>query len=176
MGNASGIPLPVMALRHPDFMVRLCAVTALEEPRGLPLVARSRLTRRVLQASLVVALMGSACGPTTPENPATWGSDQASLSIADNRATVQVLAAGGCYGAYGEFDHAIVSGTFTLSGTYTQLMGAYRGRNQYAAEYAGTIVGNAMTLSIDVPALQQTIGPFRLIAGVTSAWSACLYP
>jgi hypothetical protein len=37
-------------------------------------------------------------------------------------------------------------------------------------------VGNAMTLSISVPGLQQTIGPFQLTAGVPSAWSACLYP
>ena len=124
----------------------------------------------------LVALMGSACGSTAPDRLATWGSDQASLRLAENEATVQVLASGGCYGAYGSIDHAVLSATFTLSGTYTQLMGAYPGRIQYAAEYAGTIVGNVMTLSISVPALQQTIGPFHLTAGVTSAWSACLYP
>ena len=149
----------------------------LHEPTHGPAgVARSWLTPRARQASLVFALMGSACGPTTPDRPATWGSDQASLSIAENKATVQVLAPGGCYGAYGDIDHAVLSGTFTLSGTYTQLIGAYPGSIQYTAEYAGTIVGNVMTLSISVPALQQTIGPFRLTAGVTSAWSACLYP
>lgn len=131
---------------------------------------------RVLQASLVFALLGAACGPTTPDRRATWGSDQASLSIADNKATLQVLAPGGCYGAYGGIDRPVLSDTFALSGTYTQLMGAYPGSIRYAAQYAGTIVGNVMTLSIRVPALQQTIGPFRLSAGVTSAWSACLYP
>jgi hypothetical protein len=119
--------------------------------------------------------MSSACAPTTPDSPTRWGSDQASLSIADNKATVQVLASGGCYGAYGDLDR-VPDGTFAISGTYTQLMGAYPGSIQYTAEYAGTIVGNVMTLSINVPALQQTIGPFRLTAGVTSAWSACLYP
>jgi hypothetical protein len=124
----------------------------------------------------LLALMGSACGSTAPDRPATWGSDQASLSIADNTATVQVRAPGGCYGSYGDIDHAVLSGTFTRSGTYTQLIGAYPGSIQYTAEYTGTIVGNVMTLSISVPALQQTIGPFRLTAGVTSAWSACLYP
>jgi hypothetical protein len=138
-------------------------------------MTRSRLTAMALQASLVCTLMGSACGPTTPDGPATWGSDQASLRIAENKATVQVLAPGGCYGAYGDIDH-VPSGTFALAGTYTQLMGVYPGSIQYSAEYAGTVVGNVMTLSISVPALQQTIGPFRLNAGVTSAWSACLYP
>ncbi len=123
-----------------------------------------------------LALMGSACGATAPDRLATWGSDQANLSIAEDKATVQILASGGCYGAYGRIDHAVLSGTFTLSGTYTQLIGAYPGSIQYAAEYAGTIVGNVMTLSISVPALHETIGPFHLTAGVTSAWSACLYP
>lgn len=132
--------------------------------------------RFALVVPALLALMGSACGSTAPDRLVTWGSDQASLSLAENRATVQVLAPGGCYGAYGTIDHAVLSATFTLSGTYTQLIGAYPGSIQYAAEYTGTIVGNAMTLSIRVPALQQTIGPFHLTAGVTSAWSACLYP
>jgi hypothetical protein len=123
-----------------------------------------------------LALVGSACGSTAPERLAIWGSDQASLRLAENKATVQVLAPGGCYGAYGSIDHAVLSATFTLSGTYTQLIGAYPGSIQYAAEYAGTIVGNVMTLSISVPELRQTIGPFHLTAGVISAWSRCFYP
>jgi hypothetical protein len=135
-------------------------------------MTRSQLAR---QASFVCILMGSACAPTTPDGPTTWGSDQANLSVAENKATVQVLASGGCYGAYGEIDR-VPTGTFALSGTYTLLMGAYPGSIRYTAEYTGTVVGNVMTLSINVPALQETIGPFRLTAGVTSAWSACLYP
>ena len=127
-------------------------------------------------APALLALMCSACGSTAPDRLATWGSDQASLSLAENKATVQVLASDGCYGAYGSIDHPVLSATFTLSGTYTQLMGVYPGSIQYAAEYAGTVVGNVMTLSIRVSALQQTIGPFHLTAGVTSAWSPCLYP
>ena len=146
-----------------------------QEPTRQAGVARSRLTAMTLHASLVCALTGSACAPTTPDRPATWGSDQASLSIAENKATVQILASGGCYGAYGDIDH-VPSGSFALSGTYTQLMGAYPGSIQYTAEYTATVVGNVMTLSITVPELQQTIGPFGLTAGVTSAWSACRYP
>jgi hypothetical protein len=128
-----------------------------------------------LQASLVCTLTCFACAIRTDESPTSWGSDQASLSIAENKATVQVLTSGGCYGAYGELDH-VPDGTFVLSGTYTQLMGAYPGSIEYAAEYTGTILGSVMTLSISVPALQQTIGPFHLTAGVTSASSPCHYP
>ena len=132
--------------------------------------------RFALVVPTLLALMGSACGSTAPDRLATWGSDQASLSLAENKATIQILASGGCYGSYGSIDHAVLSAAFTLPGTYTQLIGAYPGSIQYAAEYTGTIAGNVMTLSISVPALQETIGPFHLTAGVTSAWSACLYP
>lgn len=132
--------------------------------------------RFALVVPALLALMSSACESTAPDRLATWGSDQASLSVADSNATIQVLAPGGCYGAYGSIEHAVLSANFTLSGTYTQLIGAYPGSIQYAAEYTGTIIGNRMTLSISVPALNQTIGPFHLTAGVTSAWSACLYP
>jgi len=69
-----------------------------------------------------------------------------------------------------------LSGSFALAGTYTQLIGAYPGSVQYESEYDGSISGSTMTLSISVPALQQTLGPFHLTAGVTSAWSPCLYP
>lgn len=136
------------------------------------------LSRRLtaLQAALLFAALSSACEPTAPNGVATWGSDQASMRLAGDTATVRVSASGGCYGAYGSFDHAVQSGTFALSGTYTQLIGAYPGSVQYQAGYAGTIVGNTMTLTISVPALQQTIGPFHLMAGVDSAWPACLYP
>ena len=131
-----------------------------------------------LMAFMILALtaVSSACESTGPEPVVAWGSDQAALRIAADTATLHILAAGGCYGSWGEIDHAIPAGAFTLSGTYTQLMGAYPGSIQYAAEYAGTIAGNSMTLSINIPALQQTIGPFHLTAGVTSAWTACLYP
>jgi hypothetical protein len=120
--------------------------------------------------------MVSACGATEPARALTWGSDQASVTIANGKASIQVVASGGCYGAYGAFDHAAPLDTFARPGTYTQLMGAYPGSVQYTAEYDGTVVGDAMTLSISVPALGHTIGPFQLTAGVLSAWSACLYP
>ena len=134
------------------------------------------MTRASLGAWLVFTLVTSGCGSTEPDQPTTWGSEQANLSIDGNVATVKILASGGCYGSYGEIPHAIPAGTFTLPGTYTQLIGAFPGSIQYAAEYSGSIVADTMTLTISVPALQQTIGPFHLIAGVTASWSPCLYP
>jgi hypothetical protein len=55
-------------------------------------------------------------------------------------------------------------------------MGAYPGYVQYAAQYTGTITGDAMTLTIVIPSQQRTIGPFHLTANVAPSWSPCLYP
>ena len=130
----------------------------------------------VRTASFVLALSIAACASTEPGGPAVWGSEQASLSVAESKATLQILASGGCYGSYGEIDQPIPSGTFTLSGTYTQLMGVYPGSVQYTAQYIGTVAGRHMTLSIRVPAVEQMLGPFNLSYGVTKSWPACQYP
>lgn len=137
----------------------------------------ARLTVR-LAASLVLSLTSVACNPTAPDEP-PWGSDQASLTIDQNKATLQIVASGGCYGSYGEIEggnSSRLSGTFTLSGTYTELTGAFPGSRQFAAEYTGTVVGNHMTLTVSVPDLQQTLGPFSLTSGVEKTWPACRYP
>lgn len=131
---------------------------------------------RSLTASFVLALTIAACDSTGPDQLSVWGSNEAGLTVADSRATLQILASGGCYGSYGEIDQPIPSGTFTLSGTYTQLTGVYPGSVQYAAQYVGTVAGRHMTLSITVPALQQLLGPFSLTQGVAKTWPPCLYP
>jgi hypothetical protein len=138
---------------------------------------RSKDHRPLLAASLVLSLASVACSPTAPDQQATWGSDQASLTIHQNTATFQILASGGCYGSYGEIENGSrLSGTFALSGTYTELTGVFPGSRQYAAQFTGTVAGNHMTLSVSVPALQQVLGPFTLTSGVEKTWPACRYP
>jgi hypothetical protein len=105
-----------------------------------------------------------------------WGSSKASLTIKDSSATLQILADGNCYGSYGQIDQPIASGRFDLSGTYTQLMGVYPGKMEYPAQYSGTVAGTQMALTVTVPALQVTFGPFNLAYGINSAWTPCLYP
>jgi hypothetical protein len=148
-----------------------------ETVRRLKGVDMSRFALRVLAAASTLALSSAACGTTLPDQSATaWGSNQASLTVADSTATIQVLASGGCYGSYGKIDQPIPSGTFSLPGTYTQLTGVYPGSVQYSAQYLGTVAGRQMTLSISIPALQQILGPFSLTLGVVKTWPACLYP
>ena len=131
---------------------------------------------RVIVRSWYLLLAAAACSSTGPDQPAVWSSDEVSLTVAESRTTLQFLASGGCYGSTGAIEQPIPSGSFTLSGTYRQLMGVYPGYADYPAEFSGVTSGQYLTLTINVPALQRTLGPFSLRSGVTRSWSACLYP
>ena len=123
-----------------------------------------------------LSLLLAACGATGPGDSSIWGSEQASLTVTESGAVLQVLASGGCYGSYGELSQPIPSGSFTLDGTYTQLTGVYPGQVTYAAQFTGVITRGLMTLTVSVPATQQTLGPFLLTHGEGRTWPACLYP
>jgi len=124
---------------------------------------------------LVWALAIAACF-TEPNQASLWGSDQASLSVTAQGATLQILASGDCYGSYGEITQPIGFGSFTLPGRYTQLMGVAPGYVRYPAEFSGSIVRGLMTLSVSIPTLQQNLGPFHLTLGEGRTWPPCLYP
>ena len=133
---------------------------------------RSRLG--FLVASFLLATSG--CTSTTPDQSRVWGSNQATLTIVDTSATLRIVAAGDCYGSYGEFDQPLLSGAFSRGGTYTQLIGAYPGKVQYAAQFSGTVSGRQISLTVTVLALHGTVGPFTLTQGRSAEWPACLYP
>jgi hypothetical protein len=124
----------------------------------------------------VLAVGAAACTATAPNQAETWGSDQANLSITGTSATLLILASGGCYGSYGGFDQRLPTGAFSIPGTYTQLIGAYPGKVQYAAQFSGTVESQQISLTVTVPALQAAVGPFTLARGVSETWSACAYP
>jgi hypothetical protein len=105
-----------------------------------------------------------------------WGSDLASMTITGNSSNLQILASGGCYGSYGDIGRPIPAGAFSVAGIYTQLIGAYPGKIQYSAQFAGAVTGDQMTITVTVPGLQQSFGPFHLTYGLTSSWPACEYP
>ena len=126
----------------------------------------------------VVALaLVSACagGPSDMAAVAgRWGGPQASLTNQATTATLQI-AAGGCYGSYGDTDQSIPDGQFSVPGTYTQLEGAYPGKVQYPAQFIGSVQGTHMQITVHVAALQD-FGPFSLTRGVNSTLPMCLYP
>jgi hypothetical protein len=129
-----------------------------------------------LALALAVVLGAGACTASGPDESGRWGSGQASLTLADSGGSLHILASGGCYGSYGDFDQSLPEGAFTVPGTYTQLIGAYPGMIQYPARFSGTVGARQLSITVTVPALQGAIGPFTLTRGVTRAWPACLYP
>ena len=126
-----------------------------------------------LAVALVVAL---ACGATSPNTPDQWTSDAASLNITDATSTLLILASGDCFGSYGEFTGAIPTGQFALSGTFTQLGGAYPGKITYPAQFAGSKRATTISITVAVPDLHTSFGPFTLTPGTLPAWPQCLYP
>ena len=129
--------------------------------------------------ALALALAAGACArsvePGNGNLAGTWGSTQASLAVTDSAARL-LISYGSCYGAYGTMPAAIPTPTFNLGGTYTQLTGVYPGKVDYAAQFSGTLYGTQMTLTVTVPSLQRTFGPYTLARGDTTSWSACLFP
>jgi hypothetical protein len=132
-----------------------------------------------LTASIGIALACADRLPISPDESAprgTWGSNTASLTITDSSATLKILASGGCYGAYAEIDQPIRTPRFALSGIYTQLIGAFPGKIQNAAQFSGSVEGNQISIVVTVRALQQVLGPFSLTHGLNTTWAPCLYP
>jgi hypothetical protein len=109
-----------------------------------------------------------------------WGSDEAILAIREGGANLEIFSlnfpTGGCFGRYGDVGQKIPSGRFSLPGTFTQLTGVYPGKIVYAAQYSGLVDGNTISITVSVPALQQSFGPFVLVRGVTHSWIPCPYP
>jgi hypothetical protein len=109
-----------------------------------------------------------------------WGSAEASLSVSKTGAVLEILSlnlpSGACYGKYGNIIQHVPGGRFSLPGTFTQLTGVYPGKVQYPAAYTGILLGDALSLTVKVPSLNMTFGPYFLVKGVTSNWTPCLYP
>ena len=82
---------------------------------------------------------GLACSnPLPPQSlHGTWISDSATLTITDTNATVLLLSASGCYGSFVRVANRIVSGRFSVAGTYTQLIGTFPGKIEYDAQSSG---------------------------------------
>jgi hypothetical protein len=134
------------------------------------------LSRIILSLASVFTIGAAACTATAPDQSETWGSDQASLSYTGGTATLLIRASGSCYGSYGEFDQQLPTGTFSIPGTFTQLIGAYPGKIEYPARFSGTVDGHQVSLTVTIATLQTTVGPLALARGVATAWPACAYP
>lgn len=140
--------------------------------------SRSGTLLAVLTLSLATV---AACSDDSPAadplaKRGRWGSTQAILTTTDASALLEIDA-GGCIGSFGEIPQPIPAGTFRLQGTHTQLMGVYPGMVVHSAEFSGAAMDNVVTVTIAVPATQQTLGPFAVTYGLAaSARERCLFP
>jgi hypothetical protein len=135
------------------------------------------LKRQRLAAA--VFCLGLGCGsPVASEQigNSVWGSDAADLTVRPDSSTLRLLASGGCVGSYVEVGVPMSSPAFDLTGTFTQLIGAYPGRLTYAAHVTGTLTGDHLHVTVTVPSLTTVIGPFDLTRGASHNWMNCLYP
>jgi len=127
---------------------------------------------------MVVFLLGAACSSgdasTTPPL-GDWGSNQASLTIADTSARLYV-ASGTCYIAFADISGRIPGGQFTRTGTFTQLVGYSPGSVQYPATFTGSADTAIVSITITVSGLGQNIGPLYVAQGVTKNFPACAVP
>jgi len=121
---------------------------------------------------------GGTATTTSPEGartlgPGTWGGDHAEMRSRSDGTTF-------------EFDCAIGSvntplavgadGSFEWNGTYVTERGNPNVQGEIDAKpatYSGTVAGNTMTLTVDVPSLDIREGPFTLKEGARGFLRKC---
>lgn len=143
-------------------------------------------TRQFLATAVACLGLGCATPSSTEQHGnSDWGSDAADLSIQPDKAILRLLASGSCVGSYVEVEVPVLSLAFDLTGTYTQLTGAYPGKVTHPAQVSGTFRGDLMRVTVTVPSLSAVIGPLDLTRGVSPLdltrgvshnWTNCLYP
>lgn len=121
---------------------------------------------RIVGVALAAALAGCTgrSGPTEPGRLAAgvWGADGANLTVAADHALLELSCAQGTIAS----PLVVASGgTIQADGTFGRVGGAAPPDGifpSYAARYSGRLAGDALTLTIRVPATAQELGPFVL--------------
>ena len=121
-----------------------------------------------------------AIDPVAPRGPknikqGNWGGTDANLLVREDGGTLQLFCA---FGSVDQPFRTDAMGRFHAAGTYTRQMGAVPpgGIPKYAGRYSGVVHGTTMTLTISVPELNQTLGPYSLTYGVKTDLLLCEVP
>ncbi len=116
---------------------------------------------------VLCAFLALAAGCATVTAPPTgvvgsWGGTVASLVLADSGGTLQLPCGAGAIDSAWTLS---ATGQFSASGSYFIEAGpvAAGGPTPHPAHYAGTVSGDRFTLTITVPDLNASLGPFVLI-------------
>jgi hypothetical protein len=129
---------------------------------------------RHVAVGLVMVAVAVACSSTTaPELVGTWGGTEASLALTAAGGDVQyqcgtstidsawTLSANGVFAATGQY---YVGGGPLPPG----------GRPPHAATYAGEVHGTTFTLTVTVPDLDATLGPYVMVRDGPEVTELCL--
>ena len=137
---------------------------------------RRALGSIVCLACFVTGCGESATGPTEIVAPGVWGNDQLVLTATASGATIE----SGCDS--GRIEGPVAtdqSGGFSLPGTYAFGRGGPSQAGDpplkaHSARYVGRITGQTMELTISLPELPRTLGPFQLSFGRKNLLDRCL--
>ena len=129
---------------------------------------------RVIVAGLAIVLLWD-CGVVSPRpSPGkvsgTWGGDNAGLIAEDTSAHAHI----GC--TYGNVHQQIVadaSGKFDVPGEHDITAYPVDRGIQHPARYAGTILGQTMTLTVTLTDTAVTLGPVQLTLGKEPRMGPC---
>lgn len=110
-----------------------------------------------------------------PVQQGIWGGTDASLLVRGDGGTFQLFCA---FGSVDQPFRTDSMGRFHAAGTYTRQMGAVPpgGIPMYSGRYSGVVHGTTMSLTVFVPELGQTLGPYSLTYGVNSNLTICMVP
>ena len=128
------------------------------------------------RAALIVmaVLLAGSCGaaPTGPSPTGQWGGDHIALTVTASGSHAELDC------AHGDITEPIESSTFRLAGTFVREHGGPiaigESPDTHPAIYLGTVVGDAMTLTIRVTDTNEAIGSYTLTRGATGHIVKCL--
>ena len=128
-------------------------------------------------APLVLALALAGCATAPPSGPlgGNWGGRGIALMLEANGGRLEYDCAAGT------IEGPLLpgpTGTFAASGTHTPNLGGPerigQPRPSYPARYSGSVRGDEMRLSVEVPARDLNLGPFTLRRGAEPVLLRCL--
>lgn len=131
----------------------------------------------ILSAVCVIAACGNTpTGPTDLVATGVWGSDQVRFTVMPTGATIE----SGCDS--GRIETQLIpdrTGRFSAAGTYAFGTGGPTRLGDppakaHSARYDGTIDGRTMRLTVSLPELSRTLGPFQLTLGRENLLERCL--
>jgi hypothetical protein len=123
-------------------------------------------------APCLVAVALACSDPTAPSPTGSWGGPEVSLALTEAGGALTYLCGAGTIDPGWR-----VNGEGRFAGAGQHFFGGGpippEGRPPYQALYTGRFRGDRLDLSITLPELQQTLGPYALVRGGPTVQELC---